>query len=171
MQHADDHQAAFGASRGLGQLLKEIDIVAGAEGGGLQKLAHLVDEHQRAIARTALGFFKQLGDERLRGGLAAAVDRLALRLAQGGMELGYDAAAPANGRHDQPPLLNGESLVEVGLGVQMQGLASLRSQSLVGVQRARQRHSQRTLAPAKRPRPGEAALIGVRELPAHALDH
>jgi alkanesulfonate monooxygenase SsuD/methylene tetrahydromethanopterin reductase-like flavin-dependent oxidoreductase (luciferase family) len=77
----------------------------------------------------------------------------------------------ARHRDDQPPLLNGESLVEIGLGVQMQGLASLRPQSPVGVQRARQRHRQRTLATAKRARPGEATLIGVRDLSAHALDH
>ena len=81
MQHAHDYEAAFGASCGLGQLLEEVDVVAGAQRRGLEELAHFVDDDQCAVLRAALGLFEKLRDQRLGGGLAAAVDIAALRAA------------------------------------------------------------------------------------------
>ncbi|MNK98853.1 hypothetical protein D3C87_1192310 [compost metagenome] len=171
MQHADDYQATFGAGSGFGEFLEEVDIVPGAEGGGFQELAHLVDDDQRTIMRSALGLIKKLCDQRLGVGFASAVDGFSLRAAKRRMQLRNDTSASTHRRDEQPTLADGEGLVERGHGVQAQNLTRLDSESLVGMERARQCHGQRALASTKGARPGKGALVGGRQLFAHAIDH
>ncbi len=82
MQHTDHHQAALSARGGFRKLLEEVDIVAGAQGGGFQEFPHLVDDDQHAVMWAALSLFEKLGDQRLGIGLAATVDAPTLRASE-----------------------------------------------------------------------------------------
>lgn len=85
-----------------------------------------------------LRFREQIGDDALRCGLVAAIEALALGLADRRAQLGNDASASAHCRNDKPPLADGEGFVECGLGIKLQGRAGFRSQGFVGVQSARE---------------------------------
>ena len=63
VQNADHDDLSLGSGRGLREILKEIDVVAEAQGRGLEELAHFVDDEEDAVVSLIRGRRAQFRDD------------------------------------------------------------------------------------------------------------
>ena len=169
MQDANHDDPAFRPGRGFGQFLEEVDIVANAQRGGLQEFAHLVNDDEDAFMLFGFGGFAQVRDQAGGRSLFSFIAE-AQGLSHAARELMHNARPLADDGNGQPAFAARQRLVEHQMIVEAQDFASFRAQRLVGSQSARERHRQGGFPSAKRPGPSERPLIGVGDLPAHAVD-